>query len=460
MGITEQARSATAWAIKYGVPRYGLWASARGGDLVSKIAVDPRLRENPFPAYDEVRARGPVVSGRIIHATASYEVASELLRGGQFLACPAAAPTARLQRLLDRIADPDKATPVDPPSLLAANGVDHARMRKLAGRAFTPRAINSLAARIHDLAHELLDEVAGTFDLIETYATRLPVTVIAEILGVPESGRSQFVTWVHEGALSLEPGLSWRDYRRTYAAIQEAHAWLNDHIAWVRRNPSDNLLSQMIQAVDGSDRLTDTELRATALLVLGAGFETTVNLIGNAVALLLRHPSQLARLKTEPAGWANAVEEVLRYDSPVQVTVRVAGSDTQVASTPLRAGSMVLVMLGGANRDPGHFTDPHRFDVGRANAREHLAFSAGAHFCLGAHLARIEGAIALQALFSRFPLLALDGAPVRRATRVLRGYQGMAVVAGAARSRAGAARSRESRPVQVSAEGAGGDLPR
>src|SRR5262249_36612290 len=202
--------------------------------------------------------------------------------------------------------------------------------------------------------------------------------------------------------------------------------WFDEHIARLRAQPGEDLLSRMIQArvaAVGSDRLTDTELRVTALLVLGAGFETTVNLIGNAVALLLAHPDQLERLRREPESWPNAVEEVLRHDSPVQVTLRAPSADTTVAGIPVPAGRPVVIMLAGANRDPDTFPDPHRFDTQRPNARDHLAFSAGPHFCLGAQLARLEATTALRVLFERLPDLTLAARPTRRPTPVLHAYR-------------------------------------
>ena len=422
------ARSAVVWTIKYGLPGLGMRIAGRRGELISRLVVDPTLRDDPFPAYDAMRASGPLVRGRFVSATASYAVANELLRSDLFQAGPTPAPNARLARLLDRALDPRALGPDDPPSLLAINGVQHTRLRKLVSHAFTPRAIGALSARVEEIAHELLDRIAGRhFDLVDSYAALLPVTVIAEILGVPPGMRRQFLEWVDLAALALEPALPWRDYRRADAANRQSHDWLDAHIAQLRRAPGEDLLSRMIQAADGSDRLTDTELRVTALLVLGAGFETTVNLIGNAVALLLAHPAQLTELLREPAGWPNAVEEVLRFDSPVQVTLRAAGVDTSVAGEPVPAGRPVVIVLGGANRDPARFGDPHRFDTTRRAARDHLAFSAGPHFCLGAQLARLEAATALRVLFSRFPDLTLAGAPTRRTTRVLRGYQQLPV---------------------------------
>lgn len=421
------ARSAATWALKYGLPGLALRIAARRGELIARLVRDPGLRDDPFPAYDEIRAAGALAHGRFVSATASYATAHELLRSDIFLPGPTRSPSSRVDRLLSAVVDQRALGPDDPPSLIAIGPPQHTRLRRLVSHAFTPRAIAALSARVEEVAHQLLDAIAAgkprTFDLIGSYAALLPVTVIAEILGVPTTMRHQFLGWVNHAALGLEPGLSWREYRRAHAAMRHSHAWLDRHIARLRRHPSDDLLSRMIQAVDGSDRLSDTELRSTALLVLGAGFETTLNLIGNAVALLLAHPDQLARLTAEPAGWANAVDEVLRHDSPVQMTLRISRTDTEVAGIPVPAGRPVAIMLGGANRDPNIFADPHRFDITRPNAREHLAFSSGPHFCLGAQLARMEATIALRALFEQFPDLTLDGPPTRRSTRVLRGYQ-------------------------------------
>jgi hypothetical protein len=423
------ARSAVVWTMKYGLPGLGLRIAGRRGELISRLVVDRTLRDDPFPAYDEIRAAGPLIHGRFVDATAHYAIANELLRSDIFQAGPTPAPSARLARLLDAALDPRALGPDDPPSLIAISGVQHARLRKLVSHAFTPRAIAALSTRVEEIAHQLLDELADRerFDLVDSYAALLPVTVITEILGVPASMRRQFLHWINHAALALEPALPWRDYRLAEAANRQSHAWFDEHIARLRRDPGDDLLSRMIQAVDGSDRLTDTELRVTALLVLGAGFETTVNLIGNAVALLLTHPAQLERLRAEPGGWPNAVEEVLRHDSPIQVTLRTPSVDTPVAGIPVPAGRPVVIMLAGANRDPAQFPDPHRFDTTRPNARDHLAFSAGPHFCLGAQLARLEAATALRVLFDRFPNLTLTAQPTRRTTRVLRGYHHLPV---------------------------------
>jgi cytochrome P450 len=233
--------------------------------------------------------------------------------------------------------------------------------------------------------------------------------------------------WGNAAAVTLDPALRYRQFREASHALRQIHHWLANHLVELRRNPGDDLLSKLAVLVDEGETLNDVELRATALLVIGAGFETTVNLIGNGVWQLLAHPDQLRSLQQDPAGWGNAVDEILRFDSPVQATVRVAGEDTDVCGHEVPTGRFVSLMLGGANRDPDVFADPNSFDVTRANARDHLAFSAGIHFCLGASLARLEGAVALRMLFERFPDLAVEGDPVRREMRVLRGYEHLPV---------------------------------
>ncbi|WP_028922064.1 cytochrome P450 [Pseudonocardia acaciae] len=419
------ARSATVWAIRYGLPGLVIRAAARRGDLISRLVADPALRAHPYAGYDQLRALGELVSNRLVSATATHRVANRILRDELFLADPGSGGNGLLDRVLTAAIDPKALGPVDPPSLLTLHPPDHTRIRGLVSRAFTPRAIAGLTRRIREVADDLLDRIEagpGTFDLVETYAAPLPVTVIAEILGVPTAMRADFLRWGNEAAATLDPDLRWREFRRADRALRAVNGWSVEHLASLRREPGDNLLSRLVHLDDNGDRLTDVELRSTGLLLLGAGFETTVNLIGNGVALLLEHPDQLAALRADPSGWANAVEEVLRYDSPVQLTLRVAGEATEVAGRSVPAGRGVVVLLGGANRDPEVFTDPHVFDITRANARDHLAFSAGIHYCLGAQLARLEATIALRALFERFDLR-LTGTPHRLRTRVLRGYR-------------------------------------
>jgi cytochrome P450 len=416
-------RLLATWALAHGLPRVALKAASRRGDAIAGTAADPTIRADPFATYDRIREQCVIVHGKLLSATARHAVANEILRSDAFSVGPGDMGSPRLNRLMWRLVDSSVPGPIEPPSLLAVDPPVHTRLRRPVSRVFTARAMNGLRPRIRELADELLDRVADQprFDLVANYAKVLPLTMIAEILGVPERLRGQVQGFADSASQALDPGLSLRQFREVDAAVRQAHVTIGQHIADLRSSPGTDLLSQLA-TMDGDDRLSDVELRATALLTIGAGFETTVNLIANAVVNLLAHPEQLAALRADPSGWENAVEEVLRYDSPVQVTLRSAKREVDVAGVSLRQGTPVLVILAGANRDPVVFDDPHRFDVTRANAREHLSFSAGVHFCVGAMLARLESAIALEALFERLPDLAIAGTPVRRGTRVLRGY--------------------------------------
>jgi hypothetical protein len=229
----------------------------------------------------------------------------------------------------------------------------------------------------------------------------------------------------------LDFGLSWRQFQTVQHGLIGFNYWLERHLDSLRRNPGDNLMSQLIVASEDGVRLDETELRGVAGLVLAAGFETTVNLLGNGIRMLINAPDQLAILRDDPSLWPNAVEEILRLDSPVQLTGRVARDDTVVAGTPVKRGEFVVIYLAAASRDPAVFDDPHRFDVRRPNAGRHLAFSGGRHFCLGAALARMEGEVGLRSFFTRFPDAQLAGEGSRRDTRVLRGWARLPVRLGA-----------------------------
>jgi len=392
--------------------------------------IDRSARADPFPLYDRIRSRGPISHGGLTIVAPSHEAASAVLRSDVFrVGLDLAAVPWFMRRVLVRRGDNRVVGPIEPPSLLAVNPPQHTRYRRQVAKVFTPRAIAALEPRVREIADELLDDLErqDVVDLVETYAALLPVTVISEILGVPVAMRSQFLAWGNQAASSLDIGLGYREYVDSERGIRALNEWMYAHIERLRRNPGDDLLSQLIGVEDDGVRMSDVELMVTADLLLAAGFETTVNLIGSGAQLLLTHPDQLQVLRDDPAIWANAVDEILRFESPVQNTARYAGEDTEICGLPIPKSAFVAVFIGGANRDPKVFPEPNRFDVRRANAREHLAFSAGVHYCLGAALARAEGRIGLQALFERYPDLALAGTPTRRPTRTLRGYQTLPV---------------------------------
>jgi cytochrome P450 len=258
-------------------------------------------------------------------------------------------------------------------------------------------------------------------------------------LGVPERDRPRVLQFGELAAPSLDIGLPWRQYRTVQHGIAGFNAWLVDHLQQLRRSPGDDLMSQLIQTAESGSAetyLNEAELTAIAALVLAAGFETTVNLLGNGIRMLLDTPEHLDTLRERPELWPNAVEEILRLDSPVQLTARRAINDVELAGRQIKSGDVVLLYLAAANRDPSMFPDPHRFDIERPNAGRHLAFSGGRHFCLGAALARAEGEVGLRAFFDRFPDVRPAGAGTRRDTRVLRGWSSLPVALGRARAMA------------------------
>jgi cytochrome P450 len=376
-----------------------------------------------WDVIEEVRAAGPITRGRISFLTSDHAVCRDVLSGAGFRSIDISRAYGRVGQLAVRTAT---ATlhPVRPPSLLVVDPPEHTRYRKLVTRVFSAKAVENLRARTEQIAASLLDDLARSeqVDLVGAYCSLLPVTVIAEILGVPQSEREQVLRMGAAAAPSLDFGLSWSQFRSVDSGLLAFDRWLTDHLNRLRRTPGDNLLSQLIEASDSEGKLNEAELKATAGLVLVAGFETTVNLLGNGIALLREHPEQLERLRGEPGLWGNAADEVLRIDPPVLMTGRTSTTTTSIGGVEIPAGARIITILAGANRDPQIFDDPTTFDVGRANARDHLSFSAGRHFCLGAQLARMEGEVGLRALFDRYPDLSLLPGARRRPTRILRGW--------------------------------------
>ncbi|MGY1721579.1 cytochrome P450 [Blastococcus sp. SYSU DS0533] len=424
--LTRPARTAARWVVRHGLPALYLARSARRGDAVGRLMRDPALREHPYGLYEELRARGPLTGSSLGLVTTSHPVAQEVLRSERFgVGWDRAAAPRPVRWALEFGDDPATAGVAEPPSMLVVDPPDHTRFRRLVSRAFTPRATAAFEPAIRRTAERLLDDLErrdGVVDLVEAYAAQLPVLVIAELLGVPVERRVEFLRWGAAAAATLDPGLPLGRFLAAERALRAMHRFLGEHFERLRREPDEDLVSRLV-TLPPDEALTDRELHATVLLLLGAGFETTVNLLGNAVVLLDAHRDQWAALRGGDAGWDDAVEEVLRLDSPVQVTGRTARADVELAGRRVAAGMRVTLLLGAANRDPDVFPDPARFDVTRANAREHLAFSGGIHYCLGAGLARLEGAVGLEVLGERFPGLRVAGRPVRRDLQTLRGFE-------------------------------------
>ena len=419
-----------------GVAKIGL----RHGDLHARLIADPAVAADPVPFYDELRAAGPLVKGRVTYLTVDHALAHELLRSDDFRVLIYGLNLPAPLRWLEGRTRDDSLHPLRAPSLLAVEPPDHTRYRKTVSAVFTPRAVAALRDRVEQTAADLLDQLAGetgVVDIVGRYCSQLPVAIISEILGVPERDRSRLLEFGELAAPSLDIALTWRQYRSVQAGIGGLTSWLSEHLAQLRRSPSDNLMSQLIQVAESGSAetyLNESELHAIAGLVLAAGFETTVNLLGNGIRMLLDAPQHLDALRQRPGLWPNAVEEILRLESPVQLTARVARGDVELAGTQLERGDLVLVYLAAANRDPAVFPDPHRFDIERPNVGKHLAFSGGRHFCLGAALARAEGEMGLRTFFDRFPEVRAAGSGSRRETRVLRGWSSLPVALGPARS--------------------------
>jgi cytochrome P450 len=357
-----------------------------------------RLRDaSPFPEFDGVL----VVVGR--HADCSA-----VLRH----------PNASSERGRSLLTQPVRRRLRERPSFLSLDPPDHTRLRRLVSKAFTPRTIATLEPRIRAITGELLSAAAtaGQLEVVSQLAYPLPVRIISEMLGVPVEDHPRFAGWSARLAHSLEPGFAIppeQAQARADAAdlaSEEFAAYFRELIAQRRARPQSDLLSAMIAAEDAGDQLTEDELIATCVLLLVAGHETTVGLISNAILALLRHPDQFALLRAQPELAASAIEETLRYDTPVQLTGRVARGGMQIGDVTAPDGGLVMLLLAATGRDPAAFPDPDRFDI-RRGATNHLAFAAGAHFCLGAPLARLEATVAIGEIARRVvaPELAADG---------------------------------------------------
>jgi cytochrome P450 len=372
------------------------------------------LQVDPYPVYAQLRAMGRVFwQAELRHwVVTRHHEADAILRDPRF--------SANRSRWEGYVPPPGQERPspmmtdVDPP--------DHTRLRNLVQQAFTPRTVEQMRQRVSAFADELLAAAAGRdeVDLVEALAYPLPVLVIAELLGVPASDRDSFQRWSADMADSMDPTTHGPGSAAGGAARNELRRYLGAITEERRRQPQDDLISRLVAAEEQGDRLSNDELLDMCVLLLAAGHETTVNLIGNGVNALLDDPDQLRLLRERPGLMETAVDEFMRYDSPVQMNSRVPVEDVEIGGAALRAGQMVLILVGSANRDPEEFTEPDRLDVSRPVNR-HLAFGRGIHFCLAAPLARMEAQIAIGSLLERFPDLRRAGEPTRRPNPVFRG---------------------------------------
>ena len=367
------------------------------------------VRTDPYATYRQLRSVDPVHRMRLVDAWAltRYHDIEAVLRDHKRFA-----NAGRI--LVETI--PLSLLDIDPPA--------HTRLRLLVSKAFTPRAVARLHARIQEITDRLLDAVAGKsrFDLIAALGYPLPITIIAEMLGVRPRDMDRYEEWSHALALSVDPMLGHDQIHGIKRAEQEAFAYFETIIADRRRRPRDDLVSALLAAEEAGDRLTHQELLSVMLLILVAGNETTRNLIGNGMLALLRNPDQLQRLRNQPELLDSAVDELLRYDSPVQLNGRSALVDLELGGKRIRAGEVVLSLIGAANRDPEVFHDPESLDIGRQE-KSHLSFGRGIHYCLGAPLALSEARLAFATILKRFSSIRLALEPRHLKGVVLRGVE-------------------------------------
>ena len=367
--------------------------------------LDPAFRVDPYSFYARLRAEAPVYQTPVGSWVLSrYADCSAALRDHARWSSDLRNNATYQRALAEGRVDPSQEALGKTPPFLILDPPDHTRLRGLVSKAFTPKVVEGLRPHVHQIVDELLDAVIakGSFELIEDLAYPLPITVICELLGVPTEDRFTFQQWSRQLSRGLDPeevlppdaieqrrlaGNAFADYFRAL-------------IAGRRKHPRDDLLSALIAAGEAGDKLTEDELVSTCIFLLAAGHETTVNLIGNGTLALLRHPDQLELLRSDPSLARGAVEEILRYDPPVQYASRIAMEDVELDGVTIEKGRQAVILIGSANRDPEAFADPDRFDITRGDSR-HLAFGLGIHFCLGAPLARVEGEIAFATLVRR-----------------------------------------------------------
>jgi cytochrome P450 len=367
---------------------------------------DKRYLSDPYPLYRKLREKDPVHRSRLFDGVimTRYQDVQDVLKDSRFSADDRNGPDFERQRRAAVAAGVlTEEESAEPPSMLRLDPPDHTRLRSLVNRAFTPRAVEALRPRVEAIVDELLDRVAdsGRMDVVRDLAYPLPVIVIAEMLGIPAEDRDQFKEWSDAVAAQLGFAQDFSVARRAQFASRELRAYLSQVVEQRRREPRDDLISALIAAEQEGEKLTTHEVFATTELLLIAGNETTTNLIGNGLLALLKHPDQMELLRRQPDLMPQAVEELLRYDSPVQATSRLPLEDLDWRGERLRRGQQVMLVIGAANRDPEQFPNPERLDVTRKDVR-HLSFGHGIHFCLGAPLARLEAPIALNAMLQRF----------------------------------------------------------
>jgi cytochrome P450 len=385
-------------------------------ELVGGRLIEDADWHDPYPRYREARAAGPLISVPEEDEFISLHWADceRILRDPTF--------SSNVGHRRRQIVGAGAPMDMDIPVLLFMDPPDHTRMRRLVSHAFTPRTVEQLRPHVAELIDGLLDQIdPARFELIESIAYPLPVTVICELLGVPVADQHLFGPWSSDISRLLDGELDEAELNAGLGAFMQLVAYFTELFAERRAAPREDLVSALLAVEEEGDRLTDQELQSIVLLLFVAGHETTMNLIGNGTVALLRNRDQWQRLCADPALAPSAVEELLRYDGPVHATQRFATVPSTVAGVGVEPGQGVIVHLAAANRDPARFDRPDDLDIARPDAQQ-LTFSHGIHYCLGAALARLEGQETFAALTRRFPGLELAEAPAHRDHFVLRGY--------------------------------------
>ncbi len=376
-----------------------------GGELAPEEPVffnplDPEAHKDPYPQYRRLREHAPMLRGPLGYWVLSrYADIAAVLRDPRF---GVGVDEASLMLAMTQDG-PGIATMVELSRwMLFRDPPDHTRLRGLVSKAFTPRALEAVRPRVVEIVKGLVDNIAGRgeADLITDLALPLPVTVISELLGLPIEDHAQAREWAEAIAQALDPVVTEEHTTRADRAVAGLAAYIGGVVAERRRDPGPDLLSRLIEAEDGAGHLSEAELISTVSLLFGAGHETTRNLIGNGMLALLRNPGELLRLREDPSLIRSAVEELLRYDSPVQLAGRGARADVVIGGERIAAGEPMMLLIGAANRDPAQFPDPDRLDIGRQDVKM-LSFGGGIHFCLGAMLARTEAQVAIGTLLAR-----------------------------------------------------------
>lgn len=389
------------------------------------LLADKSAIADPYPYYRALRERAPVhrTARSGLWVLSRFADARAVLRDPR---CGNPTPEAFEQGRSSIDGAPGRPRRRDTLSMLFLNPPDHTRIRGLVSRAFTPRRVERMRSEVTAMTDDLLDAMGPAGDFVSSLAFPLPANVISAMVGVPVDDRDWLRPRVAALTVGLEPIADDEEIAAAEAASGELWAFLSDLIARRRAEPQDDLLSALVEASDGEDKLTENEVLVNTLLIYAAGFETTTHLLGNMVRSLVAHPDQHDRVRRDRSLIPSAVEEVLRFDPPVQIDARFVHSDIEVGGHAIPAGESVMTLLGAANRDPALCDQPETFDVGRAGTQL-LSFGSGIHYCLGAALARLEGQVVLERLLDRYERWEITAEPTWRRRITLRGVESLQV---------------------------------